>query len=250
MQTKRHKELLADSYAAVAAARLDLDNMVACSREMRAAVVLSCSVIRDSYDVLAGTHDGGLKGAGERKARAIRYELAEATTAEIIHFLNILLRQKNAEPAAANLLTRLECTVSGVTELLGILQDAKKIRGDDASPILDSSSRLSLSTAEIAPIAPVASSSHVVSAPAAGTHREDEEEVQLTARFATLTPRERLVMQRVVAGDANKKIAADLGVSQRTIEHHRQSVMRKMGARSLAALVRMALSGKADYANR
>ena len=59
-------------------------------------------------------------------------------------------------------------------------------------------------------------------------------------RIATLTPREKEVMQKVVDGCANKVIALDLGVSQRTVELHRARVMHKMGVRSLADLVRMA----------
>src|SRR5690606_10678128 len=55
----------------------------------------------------------------------------------------------------------------------------------------------------------------------------------------TLTPRETEVMERVVAGQANKVIAQDLGVSQRTVELHRARVMHKMGVRSLAELVRL-----------
>jgi FixJ family two-component response regulator len=59
-------------------------------------------------------------------------------------------------------------------------------------------------------------------------------------RVNTLTPREREVMDKVVKGCANKVIALDLGVSQRTVELHRARVMQKMGARSLAELVRLA----------
>jgi two-component system response regulator FixJ len=58
-------------------------------------------------------------------------------------------------------------------------------------------------------------------------------------RAATLTPRETEVMEKVVQGCANKVIALDLGVSQRTVELHRARVMRKMGVRSVAELVRM-----------
>ncbi len=75
----------------------------------------------------------------------------------------------------------------------------------------------------------------------------EEQEQQSTRKhtiqkqFQTLTPREQEVMQLVVHGSANKVIAMDLGVSQRTVEIHRARVMEKMQARSLAALVRMAL---------
>jgi FixJ family two-component response regulator len=57
----------------------------------------------------------------------------------------------------------------------------------------------------------------------------------------TLTPREREVMDLVVAGKPNKVIAFELGVSQRTAEVHRARAMEKMQARSLADLIRMNL---------
>ena len=61
-------------------------------------------------------------------------------------------------------------------------------------------------------------------------------------RMATLTPREAEIMDRMIAGQANKVIAIELDISQRTVEIHRSRVMHKMGTHSLAHLVRMVLS--------
>ena len=63
----------------------------------------------------------------------------------------------------------------------------------------------------------------------------------LRSRYEELTPREREVLALVTQGKANKVMAGDLGVSQRTVEIHRARVMEKMGANSLAQLVRMVL---------
>jgi two-component system response regulator FixJ len=63
------------------------------------------------------------------------------------------------------------------------------------------------------------------------------------ARLETLSPREREVMEGLLAGLPNKSIAYDLGISPRTVEIHRARVMDKMGARSLSELVRMGLAG-------
>jgi len=62
----------------------------------------------------------------------------------------------------------------------------------------------------------------------------------LRRRLASLTPSERKVMARVVAGMLNKEIAAELGTSETTVKTHRHHVMEKMGANSLPDLVRMA----------
>jgi FixJ family two-component response regulator len=60
--------------------------------------------------------------------------------------------------------------------------------------------------------------------------------------FESLTPREKQVMALVVDGAANKVIAIDLGLSERTVEIHRAKVMEKMGARSVAHLVKLQMS--------
>lgn len=73
---------------------------------------------------------------------------------------------------------------------------------------------------------------------AARQKRSDLAELQ--RHYNLLTPREREVLPFVVAGFANKQTAADLGTSEITIGVHRGQIMRKMGARSLAELIRMA----------
>ncbi len=59
--------------------------------------------------------------------------------------------------------------------------------------------------------------------------------------FGTLTFRERQILQYVVEGRTNKEIAADLGLSYRTVEVHRRHIMEKIGARNTAELVRLAI---------
>jgi two-component system CheB/CheR fusion protein len=61
-------------------------------------------------------------------------------------------------------------------------------------------------------------------------------------RVASLTPRQRQIMERVLAGHPSKNIAADFGISQRTVENHRASIMKKTGSKSLPALARLALA--------
>jgi RNA polymerase sigma factor (sigma-70 family) len=74
------------------------------------------------------------------------------------------------------------------------------------------------------------------------SRREREHNDQRAAvrdRLASLTHRERQVFERVVEGRLNKQIAADLGISEKTVKVHRGRVMHKMGVRSLAQLVRL-----------
>jgi two-component system, LuxR family, response regulator FixJ len=76
----------------------------------------------------------------------------------------------------------------------------------------------------------------------ASQHAESEGVAEIRERIETLTPREREVFGRVADGQANKVIAIELGISERTVEIHRSQVMQKTGARSLADLVRMKLT--------
>jgi FixJ family two-component response regulator len=72
--------------------------------------------------------------------------------------------------------------------------------------------------------------------------RRDEEQIVagLRSRLETLTPREHEVMRLVAAGRLNKQIAAEIGLAEQTVKLHRGQVMRKLRARSLAELVRIA----------
>lgn len=79
---------------------------------------------------------------------------------------------------------------------------------------------------------------------------EHAEQARLTGRYATLSPRERDVLPLVVSGLLNKQAAAELGISEVTLEIHRRRVMQKMGADSLPDLVRMAEQLRIRIRNR
>ena len=73
------------------------------------------------------------------------------------------------------------------------------------------------------------------------TYRSQRERLAAAAAYAQLTERERGVMQLVVDGSTNKSIAAQLGISDKTVEVHRARAMEKMGAKTLSDLVRIAM---------
>lgn len=66
--------------------------------------------------------------------------------------------------------------------------------------------------------------------------------------IASLTPRQHQIMDLVLAGHPSKNIAADLGISQRTVENHRASIMKTTGTKSLPALARLALAAVGESA--
>lgn len=78
------------------------------------------------------------------------------------------------------------------------------------------------------------------------TRAEKLQRNEILRRMETLTEREREVMEQVVNGKANKVVAIDLNVSQRTVEIHRANVMEKMKARSLAQLVRLVMKARGE----
>lgn len=75
------------------------------------------------------------------------------------------------------------------------------------------------------------------------SNREKRQEcAQAKAKFALLSPREVQVLQGIVAGKPNKVISAELKISLKTVEAHRASVMKKMGARSVPEVVKLVLT--------
>ncbi|MFI4949361.1 MAG: response regulator transcription factor, partial [Alphaproteobacteria bacterium] len=68
-------------------------------------------------------------------------------------------------------------------------------------------------------------------------HRQDA-----TDRVASLTSRQRQIMELVLAGHPSKNIAADLGISQRTVENHRAAIMKRTASKSVPELTRLALA--------
>jgi FixJ family two-component response regulator len=62
--------------------------------------------------------------------------------------------------------------------------------------------------------------------------------------LSTLTTRQQQIMQLVIDGHPSKNIAADLGISQRTVENHRAAIMKKTGSHSLVALARLVLTAE------
>jgi RNA polymerase sigma factor (sigma-70 family) len=72
-------------------------------------------------------------------------------------------------------------------------------------------------------------------------HEDRREREELARRLASLTPRERTVMEEVVEGNTNRAIASSLGISQRTVEIHRARVMEKTHTDSVQQLVQLVM---------
>lgn len=71
--------------------------------------------------------------------------------------------------------------------------------------------------------------------------REEEQNREKAERIASLTARELDVLRHVVAGRTNKETAVELGISHRTVETHRENILKKLGVRSVAELTRLAI---------
>jgi FixJ family two-component response regulator len=82
-------------------------------------------------------------------------------------------------------------------------------------------------------------------------HRRANNEAheRVVQAISALTPREREIMERIVKGQANKVIAIELDISERTVEIHRGRVMKKLGARSVAELVQCTMQARGSLTN-
>ena len=78
----------------------------------------------------------------------------------------------------------------------------------------------------------------------AGKRKKGLDRQQLLDKIASLTEREREVFHRVADGEMNKVIAFELGISQRTVEAHRSQVMKKLGVRTLAQVIRIKIEAE------
>ncbi|MDV6330973.1 response regulator transcription factor [Asticcacaulis sp. 201] len=77
-------------------------------------------------------------------------------------------------------------------------------------------------------------------------NERDDEQRSAAEHIAKLTPRQKEILMLVVGGRPSKNIAADIGISQRTVESHRASIMRKLGAKSLPELGRIVMRPDAE----
>ena len=85
-----------------------------------------------------------------------------------------------------------------------------------------------------------------VAAIEAPARQERAQRLSAAARLGSLTEREREVIERVAVGRRNRQIAVELGISVKTVEAHRARAMEKLGASSIAEVVRAVLDGKAS----
>ena len=84
----------------------------------------------------------------------------------------------------------------------------------------------------------------------AGEHQDLSADRNIAAsKIESLTARQHQILELVLAGTSSKNIAADLQISQRTVDNHRAAIMRKLGAKSLSAMIRIALAAASSKSN-
>lgn len=200
-------------------------------------------IVREGIrQVLDGTE--GITVVGEAGNGAEAYERAQSLVPDVVVLdvsmpgesgLEVAKRLKRALPATRILMLSVYDNTEFVLEAVRAGADGYLLK--DSSP------------AELrAAIRKVVAGESAFSAAAARqlstALREEEENREKTERIASLTARELDVLRHVVTGRTNKETAALLGISHRTVETHRENILKKLGVRSVAELTRLALEMK------
>lgn len=133
----------------------------------------------------------------------------DAPTVMITHEDSAAIHVSNDDPAATDIVYRPIGRADGLSGIAQTLEQAREDNEEMLSGVLDA---------------------------------QDAVQSDAASRLATLTVRQRQVMEMVLAGHPSKNIAADLGVSQRTVENHRAAVMKRTGSKSLPDLVRLSIA--------
>lgn len=210
---------------------------------IRVVVADDHTIVREGIrQVLDGTE--GITVVGEAATGPDAFERAQALVPDVVVLdvsmpgesgLEVAKRLKRALPATRVLMLSVYDNTEFVLEAVRAGADGYLLK--DSSP------------AELrAAIRKVVAGESAFSAAAARqlstALREEEANRERAERVASLTARELDVLRHVVAGQTNKETASALGISHRTVETHRENILKKLGVRSVAELTRLAIEEK------
>jgi DNA-binding NarL/FixJ family response regulator len=213
---------------------------------IRVVVADDHAIVREGIrQVLDGTE--GISVVGEAANGPEAFERAQALVPDVVVLdvsmpeesgLEVAKRLKRALPATRVLMLSVYDNTEFVLEAVRAGADGYLLK--DSSP---SELRAAIRTVMAGESAFSAAAARQLST----ALREEEANRERAERVASLTTRELDVLQHVVAGQTNKETAAVLGISHRTVETHRENILKKLGVRSVAELTRLALEmGLAD----
>jgi DNA-binding NarL/FixJ family response regulator len=198
------------------------------------------AIVREGIrQVLDGTE--GISVAGEAATGAEAYERAVALVPDVVVLdvsmpgesgLDVAKRLKRALPATRILMLSVYDNTEYVLEAVRAGADGYLLK--DSSPAELRAAIRKVHTGESA-------FSAVAARQLSTALRQEAEKREKAERVASLTPRELDVLRHVVAGRTNRETAAALGISHRTVETHRENILKKLGVRSVAELTRFAL---------
>ena len=185
--------------------------------------------------------DIGFEVVGEASDGAQAVSLATKLEPDVV-VLDLSMPEVSGLDAAA----RIRATLPGVCILILSIHDHEEYVLQSVRAGAHGYLRKDSSPAELrAAIRALYDGGSVFSPPVARTLssalRNERVELERKARIANLTPRERAVLVAIARGSTNKEIASDLGISVRTVESHRETLMKKLGVRGAASLTRVAI---------